>query len=245
MKLLQQLLPGGETTAQQAQGNSIPVCIHHLLQLVIENKLGVPVQRRNFSDSTALLDPAVRKAQSCSQGVHPTRDRWAWQAPTLVLSWFLPSGLSSPTIRSLRTKFRTHAVVQLPPERMNMEDSSLCSLKQLQPKQVQQDGSCLSFLLLSEWEQWTKTVQNQVFQTEGAAGPRSCAVRNHEQLSLGEHQAWTNTDRRAEKSKAACQETRKAAAQRQNSVQGEASLHALAGSYRLSAFTWCCLTSFR
>lgn len=56
MKLLQQFLPGGETTAQHAQRNSIPVCIHHLLQLVIENKLGVPVQRRNLSDSTALLD---------------------------------------------------------------------------------------------------------------------------------------------------------------------------------------------
>lgn len=80
---------GGETTAQHAQGNSIPVCIHHLLQLVIENKLGVPVQRRNFSDSVALLNPAVRTAHSCSQGVQPARDRWAWPPPILVLSWFL------------------------------------------------------------------------------------------------------------------------------------------------------------
>lgn len=56
-------------------------------------------------------------------------------------------------------------------------------------------------------------------------------MKNHEELSLGEDQARTKTDRRAEASKAAFQETRKAAAQRQHSVEGEANLHALAGSF--------------
>lgn len=59
MKLLQQGLLQSEATAQHAQGNSIPVCIHHLLQLVIENKLRVPVKRRNSSGCITLCDIAV------------------------------------------------------------------------------------------------------------------------------------------------------------------------------------------
>lgn len=64
MKLLQQVLPQSETIAQHAQGNSIPVCVHHLFQLVIENKFRVPVKRRNSSGCIILLDTAVRTAQA-------------------------------------------------------------------------------------------------------------------------------------------------------------------------------------
>lgn len=43
---------------------------------------------------------------------------------------------------SQKPKDTIHAVVQLSTKR-HMKDSSLCSLKWLQPKQVGQDGSCL------------------------------------------------------------------------------------------------------
>lgn len=41
-----------------------PVRIHHLFQLVIENKLWVPVESRNSSGHIAFLDSAVRTAQT-------------------------------------------------------------------------------------------------------------------------------------------------------------------------------------
>lgn len=62
IKLLREVLPERETTAQQAKGNSSPVCVHHLLQLVIENKLRVPVRRRNSSEGVTLLDSTDRSA---------------------------------------------------------------------------------------------------------------------------------------------------------------------------------------
>ena len=47
-----------------AHPRAIPVCIHHLFQLVIENKLGIPVESRNSSGRIAFLDTAVPTAQT-------------------------------------------------------------------------------------------------------------------------------------------------------------------------------------
>lgn len=43
-------------------------------------------------------------------------------------------------------------------------------------------------------------MKKQALQTEGAAGTRYCAVRNNEELPLGEQRACTKTDGRPEKS---------------------------------------------
>lgn len=122
-------------------------------------------------------------------------------------------------------------------------------IKLLQLKQVKQDGSCLfaikkSFLgdhslflhskrsSTKSGKGGTKTVKKQALQTERAAGTRYCAVRNNKELSLGEQ------SRKEQSLPATCQEARKAAAQRQNSLEGETSLHALAGSF-ISFLTVC------
>lgn len=53
-----------ETDHSPTCPRAIPVRIHHLFQLVIENKLWVPVESRNSSGHIAFLDSAVRTAQT-------------------------------------------------------------------------------------------------------------------------------------------------------------------------------------